>query len=186
MDLKKYIDAEVYKNKKLSFLKRRYFRLKEPSTNAVFLLRKMQYYKEKSEKASTALGRKIAFRKHQRYRIKLARRYGIYFAGNCNIGIGLRLPHPVGIIIGANEIGENVTIYQNVTIGSANIGDYKKHKQPSIGNDTVIFAGASVIGDISVADHTMIAAGAVLNKSTEENSIYGGVPAKMIKKRPMQ
>ena len=186
MDLKKYIEAEVYKNKKLSFWKRRYFRYSEPSTNAVFLLRKVRYHKEKSEGAPSVLGRKIEFIKYQHYRIKLARRYGVFYDGNCSIGIGLTLPHPVGIIIGANEIGENVTIYQNVTIGSANIGDYKKHKQPSIGNDTVIFAGASVIGDISVADHTMVAAGAVLNSSTEENGIYGGVPAKLIKKHPMQ
>lgn len=183
MDLKKYIAIEVYGGKKLPLFKRIYFRYCEPSTNAVFLIRKELHYKEKADGASNVFWKNIMFFKYQYYRIKLVRRYGIHFSGRCSIGIGLNLPHPVGIVIGANKIGDNVTIFQNVTIGGARMGDYLKHNQPFVGNNTILFAGSKVLGNIMVAENTMVAAGAVLNKPTEKNGIYAGVPAKLIGKK---
>ena len=97
------------------------------------------------------------------------------------LGVGLKLPHPTGIVIASKSIGNHVTIYQQVTIGSARIGDYLAKggaKQPVIGNDVVLFSGSKIIGEITVADGSCIGANAVLTKSTSNDTTYVGVPAR--------
>jgi serine O-acetyltransferase len=115
----------------------------------------------------------------KRYLNKLITLYGIFIHPDTNIGLGLKLPHPNGIVIGESvEIGENTTIYQQVTIGSAHVGDWKNNKQPKIGNNVTLFAGCKIIGDIKIADNVTIAAGAVVVKSIREPfTVWGGVPA---------
>ena len=80
------------------------------------------------------------------------------------IGYGIRIPHLNGIIISAYaEIGNNCTIYHQVTIGAnENKDDYKN--APKIGNNVYIGAGAKVIGDITIGDNVIIGANAIVTK----------------------
>ena len=115
---------------------------------------------------------------HKQYLIK---KYGVFLPNNIKVGQNLKLPHPNGIILGNNvQIGNNVTIYQHVTIGGKNIGDTSNGKIAKIGNNVVLFSGAKILGDITIGDNSQIGANAVLLVSTEENSVYAGVPAKRI------
>lgn len=112
---------------------------------------------------------------------KLARRYGIFVSPDINIGLGLKLPHPNGIIIGKGcDIGENCTIFQQVTIGSARNGDFLLGKQPHILNDVCLFASCKVIGDITVYNNCTIGANSVLLTDADEGGTYVGSPARKI------
>ena len=117
------------------------------------------------------------------YKSKLAYKYGIHMRENCKIGKDLLLPHPQGIVIGdCTIIGDNCTIYQQVTIGrlrKENIGGGRY--TPHIGSNCVLYPGAKVIGKITVRNNTVVAVQAVLRNSTEVNSVYAGIPAKRIK-----
>ncbi|MDW7646339.1 MAG: hypothetical protein SCI25_15015 [Desulfuromonadales bacterium] len=106
--------------------------------------------------------------------------YGVYISPNASIGIGLKLPHPTGIVIGNGvTIGENCTIYQQVTFGGARMGDAQKNHYPQIGNDVVVFAGAKLIGNIFVHSRSVIGANSVVIKDVPEGCIAVGVPAKI-------
>lgn len=178
---KKCVQNEVYGGMACTFMQKYNLKHVNPSTNAVYLIRKMQLWYRRSG-SSNAIVRKISsFNWNRIYRM-LATRYGIFINPNLEIGLGLKLPHPNGIIIGAERIGSNVKIYQQVTIGSAHIGDYLGGgKQPVICDNVVLFSGAKIIGQITVHDGAHVGAGAVLTKSADRDSIYAGVPAKKIR-----
>ncbi|MCB8817596.1 serine O-acetyltransferase [Desulfosporosinus shakirovi] len=113
--------------------------------------------------------------------------FGIYKKYNCtisckiNIGKGLFLPHPQGIVIGEEcTIGENVTIYQNVTIGRKDEGTCK---YPKIMNDVIIYCNSTIIGDVIIGRGSIIGAHSLVLSNVEENSVYVGCPAKMTKGR---
>lgn len=95
------------------------------------------------------------------------------------IGKNLLLPHyGLGVVIHPRTvIGDNVTIYQNVTIGSRN-----KVGPPLIEDNVLIGAGACVLGKIVVASGTQIGANAVVVKDTISDKVYVGVPAKEVGK----
>ena len=116
------------------------------------------------------------------FKHRLMRKYHIVVADNVRIHGTLKLPHPINIVIGKNAfIGNNVTIYQNVTIGGKNIGDTQKGYIPVIENDCVIFAGAKVLGNVIVKKGSTIGANAVLLTSTDQESVYVGIPARKVK-----
>jgi serine O-acetyltransferase len=91
------------------------------------------------------------------------------------IGPGLYVPHPVGTVIMADEIGANVTLVSGITIGMRNEPDF-----PTIGDNVFIGAGARVLGDIKVGDNVNIGANAVVVKDVPANSTAIGVPAKIV------
>ena len=96
-------------------------------------------------------------------------------------GRGLRLKHPVGIVIGSGvSIGEHVTIFQNVTLGGRRMGDGGGEKYPSIGDGTVIFAGAVVLGDVRIGKNCTIGANAVVLQDVPEGATAVGVPARVL------
>lgn len=98
------------------------------------------------------------------------------------IGRNLRLRHINGVVIGKGvEIGDNVIIYHQVTIGGKNLGDEKANNYPVIGNNVTIFTGAKLIGNITVGDNAVIGANSVVTTDVESNSTYAGIPAKRIK-----
>lgn len=146
-----------------------------PSRYAIYLIRRMQYLNS------------LGGGKFKRLRVKLLHRrllttFNMQVSPNCQIGIGLHLPHPIGIVIGdAVKLGNNCSIYQNVTVGGARVGDVKKQNQPTIGNNCTIFAGAMVLGKVALADNSIVAANSVLLKDGNETGVYAGTPAKRVK-----
>jgi serine O-acetyltransferase len=86
----------------------------------------------------------------------------------------------MGIVIGETaEIGDDVLLYQGVTLGGTGKDKGKRH--PTIGNNVLIGAGAKVLGPFSVGDNSRIAAGAVVLKEIPENSTAVGVPAQVVR-----
>lgn len=118
--------------------------------------------------------RSIRLRKY--YSKKLIIKYCIHIGENCKIGKNLRIEHYNGIVIGNEvKIGDNCTIYQQVTVGQ------KEGKYPRIGDDVVIFPGAKVVGDIEVGNHVVIGANSVVTQSIPDGSVVAGVPARVIR-----
>jgi serine O-acetyltransferase len=96
------------------------------------------------------------------------------------IGPGLYIPHPTGIVIGGSvKIGANVSILQNVTLGR---GRPETPASPVIGDDVYIGAGAVVLGNIVIGAGAKIGANSVVLKSLAPNTIAVGVPAHAISK----
>jgi len=92
------------------------------------------------------------------------------------------LPHPTGIVIGGNgNIGENVSIYQNVTVGSR--GQDCENYFPEIGDDVIIYSGAKVLGDIDIGNDAIIAANSVVVEDVPEGGIVAGAPAEVVDSR---
>jgi len=169
------VEAEVFHGKKLSYFKKRRYLADNPGADAVYLIRKMQYHAAQKGRIHKWLA--------NRAKVTLVRRYSIFVGFKTKIGKGLRFPHPTGIIIGQTvEIGENCSIFQNVTIGSRRSGDWKKGLQPHIGNNVSLFSGCAVIGAITLGDNVQIGANAVMNKDAAPDSIWAGVPAREIRR----
>lgn len=102
---------------------------------------------------------------------------GCHIGPLAKIAEGLELRHPTGIVIGDGvQIGKNAAIYQNVTIGTKDGESY-----PVIGDDVTIYAGAVVIGDITIGDGATIGANAVVLKDLPANVTVAGAPAKALK-----
>lgn len=107
--------------------------------------------------------------------------FGIEVSPKVQIGGGLFLPHTVGTVIGAAQIGDNCTIMQGVTLGAAepDMG-FTLSARPVIGNDVLIGSGAKVIGSITVGDHVKIGANAVVLCDVPSHALAVGVPARII------
>ncbi|MFZ5646271.1 MAG: serine O-acetyltransferase [Bacillota bacterium] len=95
------------------------------------------------------------------------------------IGEGFFIDHGAGVVIGeTTEIGNNVTIYQGVTLGGT--GKEKGKRHPTIGNNVVISTGAKILGSFTVGDNSKIGAGSVVLKSVPPNSTVVGVPGRVV------
>jgi serine O-acetyltransferase len=104
--------------------------------------------------------------------------FGIEIRSNCSIGKGFFIAHSNGIVIGARSIGSNFTIFQGVTLGSAEL-DFSESgiKRPIIKNGVTIYSGAKVLGAITIGDYSIVGANAVVLKSSPKSSLLVGVPA---------
>ncbi len=106
---------------------------------------------------------------------------GIEIHPGAKIGDGLFIDHGTGVVIGETaEIGNNVTIYQGVTLGGT--GKEKGKRHPTIGNNVVISSGAKVLGSFTVGDNVKIGAGSVVLKPVPPNCTVVGVPGKIVVK----
>lgn len=100
----------------------------------------------------------------------------------------VRFPHPIGIVIGggrgATAISDGVVILQNVTIGVKDINYRFKGGDPviKIRSGVVISAGAVILGPLEIGENSLIAANSVVTEDVPPNSLYGGVPARLIKR----
>lgn len=107
---------------------------------------------------------------------------GIEIHPGAVIGNRFFIDHGSGVVIGeTTEIGDDVVLYQGVTLGGVSLSKGKRH--PTIGNEVVIGAGAKVLGPVKIGNGAMIGAGSVVVKDIPENGIAVGVPAKVISKR---
>ncbi len=98
------------------------------------------------------------------------------------IGTGFFIDHGMGVVIGeTTEIGENVTLYQGVTLGGTGKEPGKRH--PTLGNNVVVGAGAKVLGGIVVGDHVRIGANSVVLKSIPAHNTVVGIPGRIIHRR---
>lgn len=94
-------------------------------------------------------------------------------------GRRLFVDHGMGIVIGETaELGDDVSIYQGVTLGGTSWAQHKRH--PTIGNDVIIGAGAKVLGAITVADHARVGSNAVVVKDVPARTTVVGIPAKAV------
>jgi serine O-acetyltransferase len=97
------------------------------------------------------------------------------------LGTNIRFVHPSGIIIGYGTIiGDNVTIFQQVTLGAQGGIQTGNKKYPIIGNGVKIYTKASVIGSVIIGNNCIIGAHSLVIKDAEQNSIYVGIPAKKV------
>lgn len=111
---------------------------------------------------------------------RAARKTGIEIHPGAQIGRRLVIDHGTGIVIGeTTEIGDDVLIYQGVTLGGTGKDTGKRH--PTIGNNVMISAGAKVLGPFKIGDNSRVAAGAVVLEEVPPNSTVVGVPARVVR-----
>jgi len=104
---------------------------------------------------------------------------GIEIHPGAKIGEGFFIDHGMGVVIGeTSEIGDNVTLYQGVTLGGTSHQRTKRH--PTLGNNVVIGVGAQLIGAITVGDNTKVGAGSVVVTSVPANATVVGVPGRVV------
>lgn len=97
------------------------------------------------------------------------------------IGKNFFIDHATGVVIGETaEIGDNVSIYQGVTLGG--VSSEKKKRHPTVGNNVVIGAGATILGPVTIGSNVRVGAGSVVVKSVPPNSTVVGVPAKIVQR----
>jgi serine O-acetyltransferase len=102
---------------------------------------------------------------------------GIEIHPGAVIGRGFFIDHGMGVVIGETaEIGEDVMIYQGVTLGGRSLARVKRH--PTIGDRVVIGAGAKVLGPVIIGADSAVGANAVVVKDAPADSILTGIPAK--------
>ena len=104
---------------------------------------------------------------------------GIEIHPGATIGEGLFIDHGMGVVIGeTTEIGRNVTLYHGVTLGGTTWNKGKRH--PTIEDDVIIGAGASVLGNIRIGRNSKIGSGSVVNKEVPPNSTVVGIPGRVV------
>lgn len=105
---------------------------------------------------------------------------GIEIHPGARIGKEFFIDHGMGVVIGETAvIGDNVLLYQGVTLGGTGKERGKRH--PTIGNNVVIGAGAKVLGNITIGDNSYIGSNAVVIKDIGPNSTVVGVPGRITK-----
>ena len=115
------------------------------------------------------------------YSQRTARKTGIEIHPGATIGKGLFIDHGNGVIIGETAIiGDNVTLYQGVTLGGT--GKEKGKRHPTIGDNVMISAGAKVLGSFTVGENSKIGAGSVVLSEVPPNSTVVGVPGRVVKR----
>lgn len=108
------------------------------------------------------------------------RKTGIEIHPGAKIGDRVFIDHGAGVVIGeTTEIGDNVTIYQGVTLGGTGKDVGKRH--PTIGSNVMISAGAKVLGPVVIGDYVKVGAGSVVLKDVPPHSTIVGVPGRIVR-----
>lgn len=111
---------------------------------------------------------------------KAKKKTGIEIHPGAKIGKKLFIDHGIGVVIGETAIiGDNVTMYHEVTLGGTGKDNGKRH--PTIGDNVMIGAGAKLLGPFIVGENVKIGAGAVVLSDIPKNTTVVGVPAKVVK-----
>ena len=116
---------------------------------------------------------------------KGARKTGIEIHPGAVIGKGFFIDHGTGVIIGETTvIGDNVTLYQGVTLGGTGKETGKRH--PTIEDNVMVSAGAKIIGSFTVGENSKIGAGSVVLEEVPPNCTVVGVPGRIVKRDNMK
>jgi serine O-acetyltransferase len=106
---------------------------------------------------------------------------GVDIHPGAKIGKHLFIDHGLGVVIGETaEIGDGVTIYQNVTLGGTDPINSSGKRHPTLGNDVIIGAGAKIIGAFMVGNRARVGANSVVTKAVPEGATMVGIPAKPV------
>ncbi|MBM3776257.1 MAG: serine O-acetyltransferase [Acidobacteria bacterium] len=106
---------------------------------------------------------------------------GIEIHPGAKIGRRFFIDHGMGVVIGeTSEIGDDVLIYQGVTLGGT--GHEKGKRHPTLGNRVVVGTGAKVLGGIRIGDNVKIGAGSVVIRPVPDNSTVVGVPGRVVRR----
>jgi serine O-acetyltransferase len=105
---------------------------------------------------------------------------GIEIHPGAKIGQRLFIDHGLGVVIGETaELGDDVLLYQGVTLGGT--GNQRGKRHPTLGDRVVIGTGASVLGDITLGNDVKVGAGSVVVHSVPDGSTVVGIPAKVVR-----
>lgn len=108
---------------------------------------------------------------------------GIEIHPGASIGRAFFIDHGMGVVIGETaEVGDDVTLYQGVTLGGTGSSPGKRH--PTLGSHVVVGAGAKVLGAITIGDHVRIGANSVVLQSVPDHATVVGIPGKIIRREP--
>lgn len=111
---------------------------------------------------------------------RTARKTGIEIHPGATIGKGLFIDHGHGVVIGETaELGDNVTLYQGVTLGGTGKESGKRH--PTLEDNVMVSTGAKILGSFTVGANSKIGAGSVVLKEVPPNSTVVGVPGRIVK-----
>ena len=111
---------------------------------------------------------------------RTVRKTGIEIHPGATIGKGLFIDHGSGVIIGETAIiGDNVTLYQGVTLGGTGKENGKRH--PTLENNVMVSAGAKILGSFTIGENSKIGAGSVVLKEVPPNCTVVGVPGRIVK-----
>lgn len=112
---------------------------------------------------------------------KAARKTGIEIHPGAVIGKGFFIDHGSGVIIGETTIiGDNVTLYQGVTLGGTGKETGKRH--PTLCDNVMVSAGAKIIGSFTIGENSKIGAGSVVLEEVPPNCTVVGVPGRIVKR----
>lgn len=112
---------------------------------------------------------------------KSVRKTGIEIHPGATIGKGLFIDHGAGVVIGETAIlGDNVTLFQGVTLGGN--GKEKGKRHPTLGDNVMVSAGAKILGSFTIGENSKIGAGSVVLQEVPPNSTVVGVPGRIVKR----
>ena len=121
--------------------------------------------------------------------VRLCRVPGVEIRMKDEIGAGILMYHPHDIVLGVGcRIGRNVTIYNGVTLGARTLKTIDENKEvggryPVIENGVTIFAGAKIIGPVTIGENSIVGTNSVVNRSFPANSVIAGSPGRVVGER---
>jgi len=109
---------------------------------------------------------------------------GIEIHPGAQIGTGTFIDHGMGVVIGETTvIGNNVTLFQGVTLGGTS--DFPGKRHPTVKDNAIIYTGAKVLGNITIGEGCKVGAGSVVLQDTPDFSTVVGVPARILNKKTL-
>jgi serine O-acetyltransferase len=107
---------------------------------------------------------------------------GIEIHPGARIGKRLFIDHGMGVVVGETaEIGDDVLLYQGVTLGGTGKEHGKRH--PTLGNNVVVGTGAKILGNIQIGNHVRVGAGSVVIRPVPDHSTVVGIPGRIVRSR---